>query len=324
MIGRSWTSNKIMVRSASKIFAFVFVLVLAGSVWAQKSVDTTPKSTLIDATALLDDIRILSNDDMEGRSAANPSMQKARDYVQRRFRESGISPLNPTYDQEFQIKTKGSTLKGVNFVGIIKGSKNPENYIIVTAHYDHLGIRNGAIYNGADDNASGTAALFALAKAFKKDRPLNSLIFVACDGEEEGDQGSKYFVANLPVKKESVLLNINMDMVSRNDKGELWAAGAFANPALRPTLEEAQTLAKVKLRLGHDDPKLGHDDWTGQSDQESFHNVKIPWVYFGVEDHKDYHKPTDDFVNIMPEFYVHAVETILITARLFDKELPIK
>ena len=193
-----------MLRSTSKIFTFVFVLVLTGSVWAQKPVDPTPKSTLVDATALLDDIRILSNDDMEGRSAANPSMQKARDYVQRRFRESGILPLNPTYDQEFQIKTRGTTLKGVNFVGIIKGSKNPENYIIVTAHYDHLGIRNGAIYNGADDNASGTAALFALAKAFKKRAPLNSIIFVACDGEEEGDLGSKYFVANLPVKKESV------------------------------------------------------------------------------------------------------------------------
>ncbi|HEX3101687.1 MAG TPA: M28 family peptidase, partial [Pyrinomonadaceae bacterium] len=160
-----------MFRSTFKISAFVFVLLLAGSAFPQKGVDTTPKSTLIDATALLDDIRILSNDDMEGRSAANPSMQKARDYVQRRFRESGISTLNPTYDQEFQIKTKGTTLRGVNFVGIIKGSKNPENYIIMTAHYDHLGIRNGAIYNGADDNASGTAALFALAKAFKKERP---------------------------------------------------------------------------------------------------------------------------------------------------------
>src|SRR5580765_1710060 len=124
MIGRYWISNKQVLRSTTKIFTFVFVLILTVSAFAQKGVDTSPISSLIDAAALLDDIRIFSNDDMEGRSAANPSMQKARDYVQRRFRESGISPLNPTYDQEFQIKTRSTTLKGVNFVGIIKGSNN--------------------------------------------------------------------------------------------------------------------------------------------------------------------------------------------------------
>lgn len=311
-----------MLKTTSKIFTLVFVLMLAAvSVYSQAA----PKSTLIDAAALLDDIRILSNDDMEGRSASNPvTMQKVREYVGKRFRESGIQAIDPTFEQEFKITQRGKTdtLKGVNFVGFIKGTKNPDQYIVITAHYDHLGMRNGVIYNGADDNASGTSALFALAKVFKKEKPRNSIIFVAFDGEESGLQGSKYFVANLPVKKESILLNINMDMISRNEKGELWAAGAFANPQLKPVLEAAQKEAKVKLMIGHDDPKLGRDDWTDQSDQGPFHTAKIPFVYFGVEDHPDYHKPTDDFVRIMPEFYVHAVETVLITARLFDKALP--
>ena len=316
-----------MLRTTSKIFSLILALVLSYSAFSQKPVDISPKSSLIDAPVLLDDIRILSGDDMEGRSASNPvTMKKVREFVEKRFRESGIGPIDPTYEQEFKItaRNRTDTLKGANIVGFIKGTKNPESYIVVSAHYDHLGMRNGVIYNGADDNASGTAALFAIAKAFKKEKPRNSILFVAFDAEETGLQGSKYFVEHLPIKKESVLLNINMDMISRNDKGELWAAGIFANPSLKPTLEEAQKSAKVKLMLGHDDPKLGRDDWTDQSDQGSFHTAKIPFVYFGVEDHKDYHKPTDDFANIMPEFYVHAVETVLMTTRLFDRSLASK
>ena len=136
-----------------------------------------------------------------------------------------------------------------------------------------------------------------------------------------GLQGARHFVGNLPVPKDSILLNVNMDMLARNDKGELYAAGTFHYPHLRPALEKAQKKAKVKLLLGHDDPKLGRDDWTKQSDHGAFHAAKIPFIYFGVEDHTDYHKPTDDFANIHPEFYVRAVETILKAARTLDKEL---
>jgi len=316
-----------MLGSILKIFTLLLVLSLTSSVYAQNGAGTWPKSALIEATELLEDLRILSADSMQGREASRAGMQKARDYIKRRFHESGILPLGSTYEQEFRIvqRDKTETLKGVNFIGFIKGAKRPDKYIVITAHYDHLGVRKGKIYNGADDNASGTASLFAIAKAINKEKLENSVIFIAFDAEETASQGSKYFVANLPVKKESIGLNINVDMVSRNTKGELWVAGAYANPFLRPTLEEAQKVARVKLMIGHDDPKEGREyDWTFQSDQESFHAAKIPWIYFGVEDHKDYHKPTDDFVNIMPEFYVHAVETVLLTARLFDKELSVE
>ena len=145
-----------------------------------------------------------------------------------------------------------------------------------------MGIRVGKIYDGADDNASGTSALFALASYFKKNRPDHSMIFVAFDAEEMGLQGARHFVGNLPVPKESILLNVNMDMLSRSDKGELYASGSFHYPQLRPSLERAQKKSKVKLLLGHDDPKLGRDDWTNQSDHEAFHTAKIPFVYFGV------------------------------------------
>jgi Zn-dependent M28 family amino/carboxypeptidase len=303
--------------------ALAVALIVAASAlctFAQSKPNT--ESKLIDSKALLADVEKLSADDMEGRSPELPSIRKAREYVNERFQQSGLTPFRTSFKQEFAIKRRkpADTLAGVNFVGYIKGTKYPEKYIVVSAHYDHVGIKKGQIYNGADDNASGTAALFAMAKAFRKSPPKHTLIFVAFDAEELGLQGSQYFVANLPVKKESVLLDVNMDMVSRNVKGELYASGAFSYPELRPILEEAQKTAKVKLMLGHDDPKLGKDDWTNQSDQGPFNAAKIPFVYFGVEDHPDYHKPTDDFANIMPEFYVRAVETILNTVRLLDRK----
>ena len=258
---------------------------------------------------------------MEGRSAALPSMKIARDYVKRRFTDSGLEPLGANFEQPFEIKRRGGlgTLEGINYVGVIKGSKLPDKYIVVTAHYDHVGVRDGKIYNGADDNASGTAALFALASHFKKNQPDHSLIFVAFDAEEMGLQGARHFVGNLPVPKESILLNVNMDMLSRNEMGELYASGSFHYPQLRPALEKTQKKAKVRLLLGHDDPKLGRDDWTGQSDHGAFHAAKIPFIYFGVEDHADYHRPTDDFANIQPEFYVGAVETIIEAVKELDK-----
>ena len=312
----------------NKLFSFFGVIVavaalaVSGQVAVGKRVDSKskPKSKYFNAGQLLRDVEYLSSDELEGRSADLPSMQKARDYVEKRFKESRLKPLENSYKQEFQITERGSDKKfpGVNFIGEIKGKKQADKFIVITAHYDHEGVRDAEIYNGADDNASGTAALFAIAKYFSKKKPNHSLIFVAFDAEEKGLQGARHFVANLPVAKESVVLNINMDMISRNDKGELYAAGAFHYPQFKPILEAAQKKAKVKLLLGHDDPKLGRDNWTNQSDHAAFHAAKIPFIYFGVEDHKDYHRPRDDFANIQPEFYVKAVETIIIAVKSTD------
>ena len=112
-----------------------------------------------------------------------------------------------------------------------------------------------------------------------------------------------------------------MDMISRNDKNELYATGTFHYPNFKPYLETVQKKAPVKLKFGHDDPKLGRDDWTFQSDHGVFHRKKIPFIYFGVEDHKDYHKPTDVFQNIQPKFYVNAVETIVMAVKSIDEKM---
>ena len=288
-----------------------------------KTVSDVAQSKVINAEQLLLDLETLAADDMQGRWVGTAGSIKAREYVLQRFRESGVKPFGDSFLQPFEFTSRRKeNLQGANVVGYIKGKKNPERYIVVTAHYDHVGVQKGEIYNGADDNASGTAALFALANYFKKNRPANSIIFAAVDAEEAGLHGSKKFVAEPPVKKESIVMNINLDMIGNNDKNELYAVGTYHYPFLKPYLEQIGKAAPVKLSFGYEGPSVPRsDDWTFQSDHFAFHQAKIPFVYFGVENHKDYHQPTDDFVNINQTFYVHAVETILEAIKAFDKNL---
>jgi Zn-dependent M28 family amino/carboxypeptidase len=302
----------------NKALICLAILAVALAAVAQ-SAAKDPESKLFDAGKLIEDVRVLSADDMEGRSLDRPSITKAREYIKKRFIEVGLQPTEQVFD--VRVRGQETPAKGINYVATIKGKKNADRYIVITAHYDHLGIRTGETFNGADDNASGTAALFAIASYFKKHQPDHSLIFVAVDAEEKGLVGARHFVANPPVAKDSVVLNVNMDMIGRNDRGEPYAAGAFSYPHLKPVLEKVQAKAAVKLLLGHDDPKLGMGDWTNQSDHAAFHAAKIPFIYFGVEDHKDYHRSTDDFAGIQPEFYVKAVETILNAIKAFDSAL---
>ena len=99
-----------------------------------------------------------------------------------------------------------------------------------------------------------------------------------------------------------------MDMISHNDKGELYAVGTFKYPELKPFF--VTTNPNIKVLFDHDDPKLGRDYWTNQSDQGAFNAKNIPFSYFGVEDHKDYHKATDEFQNINKTFFVDAANAI--------------
>lgn len=283
-----------------------------------------PRSRLFEVEELLRDVETLSSEAMAGRKAGTAGGAKARDYVVRRFKESGLEFYAPTPLQTFTFTEPRATVEqqGANVVGYIKGKTFPNRYLVVTAHYDHLGVRNGEIYNGADDNASGTAALFALGKYFSKHRPSHSIIFVAFDAEEGSGGGSRKFVSEPPVDIRNIVLNVNLDMISRNDRNELYAAGTYHYPFLKPYLEKVGAKAAVKLLFGHDSPDLPRkDNWTGQSDHFAFHTAKIPFIYFGVEDHKDYHQPTDDFENINRVFYVHAVETILEAVKALDANL---
>jgi Zn-dependent M28 family amino/carboxypeptidase len=262
---------------------------------------------------LIADIRALSADSMEGRRTGTPGAEMARDYLEAAFGELGLEAFGTSYRQPFSFTSQaGESLEGVNLVGYIAGTEHPDRYIVLTAHYDHLGVQNGEIYNGADDNASGTAAIMAIADYFRRNPPSSFVIIAALDAEEMGLQGARAFVASPPVPLADIIVNVNLDMVSRNENGELYAAGTYHYPFLLPYVEGVAAGAGVTLLTGHDSPDLPPgDDWTLLSDHGAFHEAGIPFIYFGVEDHEDYHRPTDVFENIDPDFFVRATETIL-------------
>lgn len=277
----------------------------------------------IDSARLMHDIGVLAHDSMEGRMVGTPGNARARAFLERSFRERGIQPIGTsTYLYPFSF-TRGDTSRtGTNVVGQVRGSAVPERYIVITAHYDHLGIRNGDIYNGADDNASGTAALLAIADHFVRNQPRHSIIFAALDAEEGGLRGAHAFVDSPPVDVRAIVLNINMDMVGRNDAGELYVAGTSHYPQLLPYVERVAAGAEVTLIPGHDRPAARpSDDWTNASDHAAFHRAGIPFLYFGVEDHPDYHRHTDELSGIQPGFYARAVRTVLSAVRLLDREM---
>jgi acetylornithine deacetylase/succinyl-diaminopimelate desuccinylase-like protein len=284
---------------------------LAGGVVAQSKTAKTPKALTNATDSLAADLKYLSSDELKGRETGSAESRIARDYITKRFKESGVAAFKDGFFQEFSFEDRRKRkFNGANVIGFIKGKTKPDKYIVVTAHYDHLGVRKEKIYNGADDNASGTAALFAIAAYFKANQPEHSLIFAAFDAEEKGSPGAKKFLSAPPVKLSDMLVNINLDMVSRSDKNELYVAGFYHYPNLKRFVTPVAKKAAVKLLFGHDRPEMKSDDWTSQSDHRVFHKRKIPFIYFGVEDHKDYHKPTDDFENVTLRFYKDAVETI--------------
>ncbi len=258
------------------------------------------------------DLFWLADDARNGRRAGSDDAAAVREWLVGRFAEAGYEARVMPFDL-------GNGIPGGNVMVAIPGKGGGEDVIVVTAHYDHVGVRNGAIYNGADDNASGTAALLALAAELAVSPPSHDVLLVALDAEEWGLLGAEAFVREPPVPLERIVLNVNMDMLGRSDAGELYAAGPGRYPELKGPLETVAARAPVRLLFGHDDPSHGRDDWTHQSDQGAFHAAGIPFVYFGVEDHEDYHRPTDDADRINPEFFAGAVETVLLAFDALDR-----
>ena len=286
---------------------------------------------------LLADLKTLSADDMEGRLVGTPGNAKARAFIIERFKAVGLKPFGASFESPFTFMggrgDAATERKGVNVIGYVAGTKQPTRYIVVSAHYDHIGVRNGVIFNGADDNASGTAALFALAEYFVKNPPAHSIIFAAFDAEEGGLRGARAFVAQLlrpvPIPDEArppladPIINLNMDMIGRDPNNLLYVSGTYSQPALKPVIERVAASAPVKLTMGHDDPtKKDVENWTGSSDHAAFCEAKIPCLYFGVEDFENHHKATDKYETMTHDFYVRVVETMIQVTKAFDAAPP--
>tara|TARA_R110002073_G_scaffold335987_1_gene529751 strand:- start:18053 stop:18979 length:927 start_codon:yes stop_codon:yes gene_type:complete len=295
------------------------------------------KEIKINEKLLLENLQQLSSDEFEGRGFSKEGNYKAQQLMANQFKALGLaSVLDSGYIQQFPYTFKGkrrqrmfpidslgkdaenvpdTTVVGGNVLAMVKGKT--DKVIVVTGHLDHLGIRNGEIYNGADDDASGTAALVAIAAYFKTKAPKHTLVFAAVDAEEIGSLGADYLVNNFPLDIQKVVLNVNMDMIAHNDSLQLYASGLYHYPQLKKPMENINS--PISLLFGHDDPdNKDLDDWTFSSDHRIFHKLKIPFIYFGVEDHKDYHKATDTFENINQEFYIEAVKLIIQVIENYD------
>jgi Zn-dependent M28 family amino/carboxypeptidase len=262
-------------------------------------------------------VATLADPKFEGRAAGSPGGIAARAWILERFKAIGLHPVAGSYVFPFKVartSTTGLDAEGANVLGMCVGKDPTLPMFVVSAHYDHLGIRDGVLHPGADDNASGVAVMLEVAAYCQKNAFRRSIVFAAFDAEEGGLNGAKMFISTPPVPKARIALNVNLDMVSRSDKRELFIAGTYHTPSLKPPLEEVAKRAPITVRFGHDRPTAiagGVDDWTNQSDHGPFHAAKIPFVYFGVEDHPDYHKPTDTADKINRGFFVDVAETIL-------------
>ena len=242
---------------------------------------------------LKDHIQFLANDSLNGRFPGTVENKMVVDYLKNDFTANGIF-----YDlQEFTARLKGdnSEVKTWNVIGFIEG-KDPKlknEIIVLGAHYDHLGVKEGAIYNGADDNASGTAALLEIAEKVKANQKLlkRSILLIAFGAEEQGLLGSAYFVDHPTIPLDSIKLMINMDMVGHlNEENHVYMGGAGTFPGGMQLMDSLGIPNQVK--------PIVHAGSVAGSDHVSFYNkgISVLGIHTGGHDH--YHKPTDDIENL--------------------------
>ncbi len=288
----------------------------------QSSVKVMPQR--LDFERQMADLRYLASDELAGRGTGQAGGAKAQQWLATEFAGIGLSSAGTEgYLQPYQPTSgKAQLMKGAaNVLGRIEGSDPGLPMLVLTAHYDHLGVHQGKIYFGADDNASGVAALLAMARYFKQHPPRHTVLFAALDNEETGMWGARMLFEQELLKPEQIKLNINMDMLSQNTNRQLIAVGSYHYPQLENTLEQLQQQSSVRLLLGYDRPAwlVGtHQDWTFSSDHREFHKRAVPFVYFGVPDHAHYHQPTDTAEQVDMQFYREVSETVLNAVLLFD------
>jgi Zn-dependent M28 family amino/carboxypeptidase len=200
----------------------------------------------------------------------------------------------------FRSTVKSEVIKARNVIGYIEGEKKDE-FIVVGGHYDHLGKWDGYIWNGADDNASGTVGVMTIAKAFMATgkKPEKSVIFAAWTGEEKGLFGSKYFVQEAMKKKMNIILNLNYDMIARDVESD--TKKNKADMSYTKTYAGIEELTKkniseynINLDMGY----RGSESFGGGSDHAPFAQAGIPYFYFMAAMHPDYHQPSDELSKI--------------------------
>ena len=263
---------------------------------------------------LSEHLYIYASDEFEGRDTGAPGQKKAVEYIRNYYKSIGVEPgdLEGDYFQEMSLKMRGrrgqkpKTVETENVVAIIKGSEKPDEYVIITAHLDHVGVTDGEIYNGADDDGSGTVALLEIAEAFKKaaDKgkgPKRSVVFLHVTGEEKGLLGSAYYTDNPIYPLENTVVNLNVDMIGRIDptrreknRDYIYLIGSDHDSVDLHNLSEQTNAESVNMTLDYRfNDKNDPNRFYYRSDHYNFAKNGIPIIFYFTGTHADYHQPSD-------------------------------
>jgi Zn-dependent M28 family amino/carboxypeptidase len=270
-----------------------------------------------------------ASDEMEGRNTGSPGQKKAVNYLRDQYKKMGV-PGGGQYGDYFQIvpgKAFGKPeLSSENVLAYIEGREFPDEVLVISAHLDHVGMKDDKVYNGADDDGSGTIALLEIAEAFKQAvndgyGPRRSILFLHVTGEEIGLKGSKYYADNPIYPMENTIANLNIDMIGRIDADHkdnpdyVYLIGSDMLSQELHDMSEAANKSSMNMNLdykynGKDDPNRFYY----RSDHYNFAKNDVPVIFYFNGTHEDYHKPTDTPDKIEYELYQRRAKLIFATA----------
>ncbi|MGV7107428.1 M28 family metallopeptidase [Flavobacterium sp. U410] len=298
-----------------KNLTYLFIGVLLAGCSASKSQKKADLNTYLQSITpqeLKEHLYIVSSDEMQGRDTGTEGQKKAGEYLISQYEANKIKfpPAAEDWYQKVPSKfmARGFSPKlndSENIWAFIKGNEKPEEIVVISAHYDHVGTKNGEIYNGADDDGSGTVALLEIAEAFKlaeKDgfSPKRSILFLHVTGEEHGLHGSRYYSENPLYPMENTVADINIDMIGRRDtlhpntNNYIYVIGSDRLSSELHEINEAMNAKYTHMDLDYkyndrNDPERIYY----RSDHYNFAKKGVPAIFFFNGIHADYHMPTD-------------------------------
>lgn len=254
---------------------------------------------------------VYASDEMEGRNTGDPGQKKAANYLRERYKALGV-PSGSGDDSYYQIVPKTFFRKNSglndseNVLAYIKGSEKPEELLVISAHLDHVGMdKEGNVYNGADDDGSGTVALLEIAQAFQKavkdgKGPKRSILFLHVTGEEKGLYGSKYYVQNPVYPLQNTIANLNIDMIGRIDdahKEDPNYVYLIGSDKLSTDLHNISAAINIKYSNINLDYRYNVENEPNRfyyrSDHYNFAKNNIPVIFYFNGTHEDYHRISD-------------------------------
>lgn len=286
----------------------------------------------IKAEDLKKNLYVIASDEMEGRDTGSPGQKRAGEYMINYYKNLGISypkALGSYYQKvpaDFMKQRGGGNLPdSENILAFIEGSEKPEEIVVISGHYDHVGTRNGIVYNGADDDGSGTVAVMEIAKAFQSAKkagkgPKRSILFLHVTGEEHGLFGSEYYTDNPVFPLANTVVDLNIDMIGRDDpenrgKQYVYVIGSDMLSSQLKVINEAanKTTNNLELNYKYDDPNDPQRLYY-RSDHYNFAKNNVPVAFFFDGIHEDYHKPTDDVEKIDYNLLAKRTQLVFATA----------